>query len=779
MADGRAFTALSGGSWASGDDGGVKPFGLARVVGVVACLLAAVSAVSSSPPEVVAALAVVGAVGLLARPRSIRGQTIRPTADLAETLLDVRTVQDVERVVIEELRRWPTIELSWVVVTPHVDVTVRRLDPLVARDVERVLSRLGGADDPPQVVPLAYGEAVAVPCGARSGLVLVVALAHDVPAGFSDALADLALIVGFASRQLAVDAVLDRRRESTRFEELVRFSSDAIFIVDAVGTIRYAAPSVTGVLGYLSVDVEGKRLADLVDPAQADDAASFLALVQRQDARSPTSVELRLRRADGTEIAGEVTGSNLLSNSDVRGVVVTIRDVSARHQLEQQLRHQAFHDALTGMANRALFNDRLERAMRVRRSSADHAPAVAYLDLDDFKTVNDSLGHAAGDLLLRTVAERIAHCLRGSDTAARLGGDEFAILIEEVPDDRALLELIQRVVDSVGQPITLPGDHVVEVRVSAGVATSSEGVETSDDLLRRADLAMYRAKLRGKAQVVRYEPEMHRAVSDRLTLTAELDEAINREEIVVHFQPIVDLETEKVVAVEALARWPHLTRGMLSPVHFIGLAEETGLIVPLGRSVLRSSVEALSEWHDQGLTHLMVSVNISPRQFHDDDFAADLFAILDEFGIDPTCLMLEITEACFSADHDRAAERLGELVDAGVRIAVDDFGTGHSSLSTLQQLPFHQLKIDRGFVSPLRHDDERALAATIVDLARSLGADAVAEGIETASELHALRRMGCTLGQGHFFGLPTDRDAVLPMLLAEGRPTPPLVADQG
>lgn len=777
MTESSASTATRGGSWASGETGQVEPFGLARVVGVVACLLAAVSAVNASPPAVIAGFAVVGAVGLLIRPRPARRTSLRPTAELAETLLDVRTVQDVERVVTEELRRWPGIELSWVVVTPHVDTSTRRLEPTVARDVERVLSRLGSADDPPRVIPLAYGEAVAVPCRARSGLVLAVALTHDAPAGFSEALADLALVVGFASRQLAVDAALDRKRESTRFEELVRFSSDAIFIVDAVGTIRYAAPSVTGVLGHLSVDVEGMRVADLVDPSQADDAASFLALVQRQDARSPTSVELRLRRADGTEIAGEVTGANLLSNGDVRGVVVTIRDVSARHELEKQLRHQAFHDALTGMANRALFNDRLERAMRVRRSSADLAPAVAYLDLDDFKTVNDSLGHAAGDLLLRTVAERIANCLRGSDTAARLGGDEFAVLIEEVPDDRSLVELIQRVVDSVGQPITLPGDHVVEVRVSAGVATSSDGVETSDDLLRRADLAMYRAKLRGKAQVVRYEPEMHRAVSDRLTLTAELDEAISRDEIAVHFQPIVDLETEKVVAVEALARWPHMTRGMLSPVHFIGLAEETGLIVPLGRSVLRASVAALADWHAHGLTHLMVSVNISPRQFHDDSFVADLLGVLDEFDIDPTCLMLEITEACFSADHDRAADRLRELVDTGIRIAVDDFGTGHSSLRTLQQLPFHQLKIDRGFVSPLRDDDERALAATIVDLARSLGADAVAEGIETASELNALRRMGCTLGQGHFFGLPTDRDAVLPMLMAEGLPTPQVIAE--
>ncbi len=750
---------------------------MARFAGAVACLGGALSAVYGQPSSDTAALAILGAVAFLAvaRPRRDSDEP-RPPADIADDLLEARTVGDVEAVVLSELEGWSGVELAWCILTPHVAAGTRNLDAVVQRDLERVLARISETDVGPVRVALAYGEAVVVPCGARSGLYLVVACAHDIPASLIPRVTELALLAGFASRQLAVDAALDRKRESTRFEELVRFSSDAIFILDAAGTIRYAAPSVTGVLGHLSVDVEGHRLIDLVDPSQIDDATSFLALVQRQDPRNPTSVELRFRRADGSEIEGEVTGANLLGNGDVRGIVVSIRDVSARHALEQQLRHQAFHDALTGMANRALFNDRLERAMRVRRGRHDQAPAVAFLDLDDFKTVNDSLGHAAGDTLLATVAERITNCLRGADTAARLGGDEFAILIEEVVDDRALVDVIQRVVDAVGAPITLPGDHVIEVRVSAGIATSTDGVESADDLLRRADLAMYRAKLRGKAQVVRYEPEMHRAVSDRLTLTAELDDAIREDAIDVHFQPIVDLETERVIAVEALARWPHRTRGMLSPLHFIGLAEETGLIVPLGMSVLRRAVGALADWHAHGLTHLMVSVNISPRQFRDEAFSRELFEVLDEHGVDPTCLMLEITEACFSSDYEMAADLLRSLVDSGIRIAVDDFGTGHSSLRTLQQLPFHQLKIDRGFVSPLRDDDERALAATIVDLARSLGADAVAEGIEDATELNALRRMGCTLGQGHFFGLPTDEAAVLPMLLAEGRTKPPLAA---
>ncbi len=742
---------------------------IGRWVATLACLLAATSALAGLAPRVTAATAVLGAVGILvaqAKVRAVVGPRRSATA-IADEILAARTVGGIESAVVAEIASWPRFALSWCALVSVVPIDEPRGLPAGGiDDLRRILASVDLSDLRPRYLDLVKGEVVAINCGVESHLVLVVASSRRITPEAEAAFGELAAIAGVAARQLDLDAEVAERRDSARFEELVRFSSDAIFIVDAAGRIRYAAPSVTSVLGRLSVDVEGRALGDLVIPEHTPDLATFLGNVQLLEARNSTSVALRFTRADGSEIDGELTGANLLDNRDVRGIVITVRDVSGRVELEKQLRHQAFHDGLTGLANRALFRDRLDRAMRVRRDPTVHAPAVAYIDLDDFKAINDTFGHAAGDQALRCVADRIAACLRGGDSPARLGGDEFAILVEQTPDERALVELVQRVVDAIAEPMTLGTDTVVSVSASAGVAACTSGVASVDDLLRRADIAMYRAKVRGKQQVAHYESEMHRVVHERLDLAAELDTAIRQHALELHYQPILDLASERIVGVEAFVRWPNASRGPLGPHDFLEIAEDTGLIVPLGAHVLNTALADLASWRALGIDDFLVSVNVSVRQFLHDEFEATVRDALVTHDIDPALLLLEITESALTLGETAAEDRLRSLAALGVGVALDDFGTGQSSLRTLQTLPVGQLKIDRSFVSALRADGS-VVAQSIVDLALALGASAVAEGIEHPDEVVALRSLGCGLGQGNLFGAPSPASVVLPLLVAD------------
>lgn len=741
---------------------------MGRWVGLLACMITAATALAGLPPALTAASAFLGAVGILlvgVRARAAVG-SVRNATVIADEILAAPDLVAVERTIRAEIESWPDFDLLWCALAPIVPLDDQRMLPhAVSRELQLVLTSVDLADPSPTLTPLAGGEAVALTCGSESNLVLVVK-ARRIPDDAATVFGELAALAGIAARQIDVGAELDHRRQSARYEELVRFSSDAIFIVDASGTIRYAAPSVTTVLGRWSVDVEGTPLRAMVVDEQAADVDTFLGNVQLLEARNPTSVALRFVRGDGVEIDGELTGANLLDNADVRGIVVSVRDVSGRIELERRLRHQAFHDGLTGLANRALFRDRLDRAMRVRRDATDHAPAVAYIDLDDFKAVNDSFGHAAGDQVLRSVAERITACLRGGDTAARLGGDEFAILLEDIPDDDALVQLVQRVIDAIGAPMTVGRDTIVTVAASAGLATSSGDVSSSDDLLRRADMAMYRAKVRGKRQVAHYESGMQQLAHDRMEVAAELDHAIRAGEIGVHYQPVIDLLSERIVGVEAFVRWDSPRRGILAPAEFLEVAEQTGLIIPLGAVVLDRALADLRAWQDLGVDGFDVSINVSARQFLHDDFESTVLGTLSVHGIEPARLQLEITEDVLTVGEHRAEERLRRLAAHGVGVALDDFGTGQSSLRTLQTLPVGQLKIDRSFVSAL-DDDGRVIARSIVDLAVTLGASSVAEGIEHHDELAALRALGCGLGQGNLFAPPGPADTVLPLLVTD------------
>ncbi|HKN92818.1 MAG TPA: EAL domain-containing protein [Thermoleophilaceae bacterium] len=422
-------------------------------------------------------------------------------------------------------------------------------------------------------------------------------------------------------------------------------------------------------------------------------------------------------------------------------------------ELQEQLEHQAFHDPLTGLANRVVFVDRVAHALARRGGSV----AVLFLDLDDFKLVNDRYGHAHGDELLRQVARRVRGCLRPADTPARMGGDEFAILLEDA-DGPVLMDVAERIVAAFCEPFTL-SSREVRVKASLGVATNSSGSETAEDLLRNADVAMYTAKTNGKDRFASFEPTMHAEMVLRHSLKEELEAAVERDEFVVEYQPIAQLSTGETVAVEALVRWQHPSRGRIAPADFIPLAEDTGLIVPIGRIVLARACRLAREWSDAhpDRAPIGVHVNASAAELQEPDLVEHVTAAIESAGIHPGQLVIEITESILISDAPVSIAQLDELRRAGIRLALDDFGTGYSSLSYLRWLPLDIVKMDKSFVSWAGHGGKgAAFARTIAELAHTLGLDVVAEGIETDEQLAAMRELGCEMGQGYWFAPPAE-----------------------
>jgi diguanylate cyclase (GGDEF)-like protein/PAS domain S-box-containing protein len=439
----------------------------------------------------------------------------------------------------------------------------------------------------------------------------------------------------------------------------------------------------------------------------------------------------------------------------------------ARSDGEEKIRHQALHDAVTNLPNRTLFEDRLQLALATARRH-ERRLAVLFLDLDSFKRVNDSLGHAAGDVVLKSVATRLSGCLRDEDTLARFGGDEFAVLLPEIDDDQALLAVVDRIQEALRLPLSIEGRQIVTT-ASVGIAIGGAGRsdESAEALVRDADLAMYAAKQRGPGRWEFFAEHMYDTAVQRLTLTGDLYDALERDELEVRYQPIVALDDEAIVGMEALVRWNHPRHGLLSPAVFLPLAEETGLIIPLGRMVLRAACRNLRRWQLAQPRHrnLYVSVNLATQEIHAPDLVSDLRTILDETGVAPASLILEITEGVLLATDESVTTRLQELKDLGVRLAVDDFGTGYSALSYLQRFPMDILKIDKTFVDGLGGSSEQdRLVKGIIELAHDLNLETVAEGIERADQAAALRTMRSELGQGFHFAKAltcSDMDAVL------------------
>jgi diguanylate cyclase (GGDEF)-like protein/PAS domain S-box-containing protein len=567
--------------------------------------------------------------------------------------------------------------------------------------------------------------------------------------------------------RISLTAEVSRQQGEAWFRTLIQSAADVILILDANGTIRYATPSAGALFGE---DPTGSPLSGLIAENSQNTLREILFRV-RSGVGDLDDIELTAVRAGGRPVEIECDLRDLRNDPTVAGLVVTLRDVTERRGLEKDLTHQAFHDALTGLANRVLFRDRLEQAFCV--AERDGATlGVLFVDLDDFKEVNDTLGHTAGDQLLLAVAERISGSIGTGCTAARMGGDEFAVLVEQSDSVDAAERMAAKLLEALVAPVEVTdnngGTHLVSAQCSVGVATNRDA-ETATELLRHADLALYLAKGNGKGGWQRYQNDLHTAMMQRLEMRTALHEAIEEEQFVLQFQPIVELVDQKITGVEALVRWQHPAKGLLGPYHFVEAAEESGAIVGIGTWVLREALRQFSQWKTDNpdTTLRYVSVNVSARQFRTADFADRVREALAETGARAEWLLLEITESLVLKDAEKVLADLKALRALGVRIAIDDFGTGYSSLSYLRQMPVDVLKLDKSFIDDILHSrQQHALVDAIVTLSHNLDLAVVAEGIEEAGQRAALDAMGCQYGQGYHFARPLW-PADIPDLAAE------------
>ncbi|MFG2905774.1 EAL domain-containing protein [Kitasatospora sp. NPDC048286] len=576
----------------------------------------------------------------------------------------------------------------------------------------------------------------------------------------------LAAQAALAVERVVLSQEVTRRNSELYFRTLVQNSSDVILILDADDGVRYASPSAATVLGH--PNLTGAPLTDLVPPEDSRKVGKALARMRemREAADQPRGEQprehWRLLRQDHTPIEAEVRFNDLRADPTVGALVLTLRDVTEQRQMERELTHRAFHDSLTGLANRVLFQDRVGHALsRGERSGA--VTGVLFIDLDDFKVVNDTQGHAVGDELLVAVSLRISTALRASDTAARLGGDEFAVLVEDARRPEDVDTIADGVLAVFAEPFRLKSG-AVRVTASVGVATTEDSVDATE-LLAHADLALYAAKAAGRRQWRHYRTALQTGMVERLELNEHLDSAIAESAFQLYYQPIVDLRSGDLVAFEALVRWPHDRRGMVLPDEFIALAEESGQIVPLGAWVLERAAQEVAAWQAAssavrmaaGRPPLRVNVNVSARQFRDAGFVDVVRRALATTGIDPRTLVLELTESVLMRRDDRIHADMATLSGLGVGIAIDDFGTGYSSLSYLREFPISLLKIDKSFIDGLGHSPQQyALVEGITRIADTLGVQVIAEGIETPDQRDLLTAMGCPLGQGYLFAHPMD-----------------------
>jgi len=567
-----------------------------------------------------------------------------------------------------------------------------------------------------------------------------------------------------ARRALVATEELALRRSEERFRSLVGNASDVIVILDGDGVLRYQSPAAERIWGYPSDGLVGLGIDELYHP---EDASSALDLVIRalDNPTENVSAELRVKLSDGSWRNFEVIANNLLDVSGVEGIVATFRDITERKSFEKRLTDLAFHDSLTNLPNRALFMDCLQRALARAQRSGDLV-GVIFVDMDNFKVINDSLGHEAGDALLVAIADRLRTGVRASDLVARLGGDEFTVLLEGVHDEDEAARLVERLESVVQAPVTIAGREL-RPGVSMGLATSQNGRTAAEAILHQADLAMYAAKSAGKRQYAVYDAGMEDSAGERLALEHDLRRALEQGELTLHYQPIVALATGEIVEVEALVRWQHPSRGMVSPAEFIPFAEETGLIVPLGRWILEEACHQARAWQSDHPDSpvLALSVNLSARQLAHPSFLDDLARVLRESGLSPQTLMLELTESAILRDTEIVIERLAEIKKLGVRLAIDDFGTGYSSLSHLQRFPVDRLKIDRSFVAGLgKTHNDTAIVRGVTALAKSLGLSVTAEGIEASEQLRQLEAIGCEHGQGYLFARPAPSHVIWDLL---------------
>jgi diguanylate cyclase (GGDEF)-like protein/PAS domain S-box-containing protein len=715
-------------------------------------------------------------------------------ADVAAALRRTLTRAQILRLAGAALAAAATVEQAASAVRSGVASLIGHRQPMTAAFAVREGStlRLVGAppDEPPVPTELPAGQGdswlallngpepqlLAGPAGDQSSVLLIPLSLQDRPSGdpligvlavtgASRDLADLAGTFEVLARQaaLVVERVVlsrevIRRNSEAYFRTLVHDTSDVILIVDDHGRIRYATPSARSIFG--DVPVDGEYLWDLVQPDEREEITRALAEMRRGEGAEGGEIgqDWRITARDGSYVEVEVRCSDLRHEPTVGGLVLTLRDVTEQRQLERELKYRAFHDSLTGLPNRVLFQERVVRALaRTRRTNG--IVGVLFIDLDDFKVTNDTMGHSVGDELLVAAGMRLSALTTGTGTAARLGGDEFGLLIEDAPDRAAVENLAEAIVLAFQEPFTLAIGSAI-VTATVGVATSEDATSTSD-LIRSADLALYAAKSAGKRQWRRYQPVLSAGMMRRRDLQAALDSAVTESAFTLVYQPIVELETGAVAGFEALLRWPHAEWGMVQPDQFIALAEETGHILPLGAWVLQQATTDLARWqqHAPGHPPVYVSVNVSARQLRDPGFVGGVRRRLTESGLHPSSLVLELTESGLLRPDQRLRADLEELQGMGMRLAIDDFGTGYSSLSYLRDLPIDVLKIDKSFVDGIAVSTQRlALAEVIIRIAKTLGLTVIAEGIESEIQRDMLVSMGCRYGQGYLLAVPMPAD---------------------
>jgi diguanylate cyclase (GGDEF)-like protein/PAS domain S-box-containing protein len=567
--------------------------------------------------------------------------------------------------------------------------------------------------------------------------------------------------IGFAvERHQTLEAL---RRSEERYALAVRGANDGLWDWDLTTDRIYYAPRWKSILGYEDGQI-GDSIREWFNRVNPLDVERVKAEVSDHLAGKTSHLETehRMLHDDGTYRWVLTRG---LAVRDDQGKAVRMAgsqsDITRRKTAEYRLQHDAFHDSLTGLPNRALLLDRLGQAVTRTKRRPDSRFGVLFIDVDGFKHVNDSLGHQIGDQLLIAISRRLECCMREADTVARVGGDEFISLIDDVESTEDILSLADRILESLRTPFSLDG-HELVVSASIGVALSGTNYETAEEIVRNADIAMYRAKSKGKGGYVVFDEEMHALAVGRLRMETDLRQAIKRGEFQLYYQPIVSLRTGKVRSFEALLRWYHPDRGLVCPDDFIPLAEETKLILPVGLWVIRTAADQLRRWQGQFGTNppLSISVNLSCRQFLQPDLVYQVQRALLDTRLDPRCLKMEITESAIMEQVESASSALSKLKTLGIKLAIDDFGKGYSSLSYLHQFPFDTLKIDRSFIACIGPFGENTeIVRTIVSLAKGLGLDVVAEGVETENQLFQLKDLGCQFGQGYFFSRPLSAEA--------------------
>src|SRR5438067_2820932 len=570
------------------------------------------------------------------------------------------------------------------------------------------------------------------------------------------------------------------------FQLITENAADMIAVVDAAGNRLYNSPAYEKVLGYSGAELSAGSSVDQIHPS--DRERVLQAAANARSSGRGQRLEYRMRHKNGTWRILESTASPIQNgNGNMEKLVIVNRDITERKHAEDMLEHRALHDVLTELPNRALCVDRLQHSLIRARRHSDYKFVVLFIDIDGFKVFNDSLGHTAGDELLIQVAHRLTASFRETDTVsrsapetntrstagglARLGGDEFTALLDDISQPSDAIRAARRILDKISVPFNIGGQQIV-VSASIGIVASSNSYEGAEDLLRDSEIAMYRAKQSGKARCEVFDPAMHSSAVRRLKLETDLRRGIEQGELLVYYQPIISLESGKIIGFEALSRWKTV-QGMVSPVDFIPIADETGLILPMNLALYLESCQQLQSWQTKikCTPPLTMSLNITARQFALPDLAKEIEAILTQSGIHPSTVNLEITETIAMGDADRAFSVLADLKSLGVRLSIDDFGTGYSSLSRLPRFPIDALKIDRIFISQMSSDhDNHEIVRLIVMLAHSLGLKVVAEGTETQDEITELKHLKCEMAQGFLYSPPVDSTKAFELLLASHQP---------